>query len=261
MSAEKWGPGGGNGPQPNLPDNPYFNIHEEAERTNETLARAAQGPICEFCFKPVAKGDGFELRHNNFVHRIHAACNLACPVCSETVTHETGGRYRNGRALHTLCTADYEILLEKQRLQWEEDHKQSRIREARRSYNGWVESQLRALPDFHWADVDSPLFERSVKDKKLRALARKWTPERGSLLLLGPTDIGKTNCVIATIRRFAREYEPAFRQEQMSYDRGIFGDVVWTTGAAVTFARRYAALGSEPELIVKCKEGNTSCCG
>jgi len=134
------------------------------------------------------------------------------------------------------------------------------LRVARASYDRSVEVALRALPQWDYADVDSPVFEKAVTDKRLRAVAQKWTPDRGSMLLLGPTGVGKTTSVIAAIRRFAREFVPVLVESKTigyddvkQFDRGIFLRLVWTTGAKLCWARRNAPLGSEPELLGKCR--------
>jgi DNA replication protein DnaC len=166
----------------------------------------------------------------------------------------------------------HELCIKKDKAEREQREIERRLEQEKRDlerykayFENGVASALARLPPWAWADVDSPKFTEAVADEKLRAMAHNWTPDDGSLLLLGPTGIGKTSSVIATIRRHARDYHPELKGSQDSiyedlhywtpphYPLGIFSQLLWTKGAAVAFARRNAPLGSEPELLMKAK--------
>lgn len=85
-----------------------------------------------------------------------------------------------------------------------------------------------------WAD-DLATYEAAVTARHLRAVAERWSLERGSLLVLGPTGVGKTASVARALRRLVRSAS--------SPSDPILG-VRWTTASALAHARRRHPLGA-----------------
>ncbi|MBK8997671.1 MAG: ATP-binding protein [Myxococcales bacterium] len=85
-----------------------------------------------------------------------------------------------------------------------------------------------------WTD-DREAYETAVSSPRLRAIAERWSLERGSLLVVGPTGTGKSASVARALRRLARA---ATSGDAPSLD------VRWMSAATLALARRRHALGA-----------------
>lgn len=127
-------------------------------------------------------------------------------------------------------------------------------------YAQWLEVQKRSSAEFDrrvalealerakrfafvphaWAD-DRASYERAVANARLRALSNRYSLEAGSLLVLGPTGVGKTVSVARALRRLVAEATRA--------DAPVLR-LHWTCASALALARRQHPLGAgeAPEL-------------
>lgn len=101
------------------------------------------------------------------------------------------------------------------------------------------ELALRRLP-WAWTE-DRAEYESAVSAPPLRAIAERWVPSRGGLLVLGRTGAGKTASVVRALRRIVRaatDYrDPVLRLR-------------WTTATELVRARTEHRLGQgEPDVI------------
>ncbi|MCA9598015.1 MAG: ATP-binding protein [Myxococcales bacterium] len=112
----------------------------------------------------------------------------------------------------------------------------------------WLaERQGRALARIggEWVD-DEGAFTKACRSLKLRRVAARWNPSLGSLLLSGPTGIGKTATVRRALRRLVREAE---------HDRVPVLATRWATASRIALARRQSPLGAgEPEELTRAVE-------
>lgn len=100
-----------------------------------------------------------------------------------------------------------------------------------------------AMPRWPWARVGDPLYAARAPDPRLQALASRWTPERGSMLILGPTGVGKTSTLVALVVRLIREAVQAADPEH------ILTGARWTSGLELVEARRETRLGAEDVVL------------
>lgn len=191
-----------------------------------TLAMTSGSELCALCTQPI--GDRPAKRNRSQTQVAHLDC-LA--------------RRRNGKEVADL----------------------QRIRE---KYLARLATAVVDVPKWPWARLETVEFERSVPDRRLRAVAEKWTTDRGSMLLLGPSGAGKTTVCVALVNRFHTELSRVDRPKHQCrvnrridggesyediFELGILERFVWITGHSLAFARRNAALGSEPELVTRCR--------
>ncbi|MEI9949472.1 MAG: hypothetical protein WDO74_10935 [Pseudomonadota bacterium] len=86
---------------------------------------------------------------------------------------------------------------------------EERARDLAQCIKARLESARSTLPDWDFADTAHPLFSSRVKHQSLRAAAKKWALDKGSLMLSGPAGIGKTVCSATIARRLVRDGETA----------------------------------------------------
>jgi DNA replication protein DnaC len=122
-----------------------------------------------------------------------------------------------------------------------EDVRELELRERREAIASATRDVRARLPAI--AKIDDPRWRELVRDARLRALAERYEPARGSLLILGPTGIGKSLTLQALARRMIRtaydagnETAPAVR-------------TVWTTGPDLARAIRETRHGSTCALL------------
>lgn len=247
---EKWGPGRGNGPQPNNPENPYplKTWEDQMREKSEREAMPDDGPQ-----DPYPPKDG------------------CCAVCGEPADPSNAREYRVTGALAHVEKCKEIFLAAQQQHARELDEYRRRVdaerREKRRMelFRAAITARVNRLPHFRPC-VGTDDFVRAVPHAKFRAFAEKYTIDRGSARLSGPSGSGKTTTLAAMIQRIAAELQPAKpvdlgycefgggRQER--YSLGCLESLVWTTGFDVAYARRNHALGSEPPLIGSAKSAS-----
>lgn len=103
------------------------------------------------------------------------------------------------------------------------------------------------IPAWGWARVGSEEF-RSRSAPQLQKVAAEWSPSRGSILLLGPTGVGKTSAAVALAHRLADEAERAALGDAVSAESRAHVELVgrahWTTAWEIVRAQREQRLGA-----------------
>lgn len=99
---------------------------------------------------------------------------------------------------------------------------------------------MRTVPQWDWARLDSDVYRRSVAEPLQRAAAR-WEPKHGSLVLLGPTGVGKTASAVALVHRlaFLAREASGVSDPQVRLIRGLY----WCSAVELSSARRWHPLG------------------
>lgn len=115
----------------------------------------------------------------------------------------------------------------------EREHVDRRVRVKARQLELTVRNALSRIA-WAWTD-DRDVYERAVGVPNLRAIGERWTPERGSLLVLGTTGSGKSASVARALRRLVRA--------AASESDSVLG-VMWTSAADLAHARRRHRIGS-----------------
>jgi DNA replication protein DnaC len=184
-----------------------------------------------------------------------------CTICGEPAKPENAERRSVRPAVH-LHHGDCVAAHERQKAKEREEH---RLEGLRNRLARDIDKKLEQIPRFRPC-VGNPEFERAVSEPEFSLAAKNWTPADGSLLILGPTGIGKTVTTSAILQRLGSDllavpevieiaeydmFEGRNRTER--YSLGCLESLTWTTGYAVTFARRNSSLGAEPPLLEKCK--------
>lgn len=96
----------------------------------------------------------------------------------------------------------------------------------------------------------------STLPPKLASIATTWTPVDGGLLLIGPTEAGKTRAAVAVVKRIIRIEETEVRSRPRlsggrSYPRT---DITWARASDLALARHGHPLGKgEPEALEKAR--------
>jgi len=86
-----------------------------------------------------------------------------------------------------------------------------RARELNEKLKIWLDPARATLPGWDFLDVEHPMFAPRVKHPALRTAAKKWTSDKGSLMLSGPAGIGKTVSAATIAWRLVRDGESAAR--------------------------------------------------
>lgn len=132
--------------------------------------------------------------------------------------------------------------LERQRRQWEE------------SVRGWGNKAFAVLPS--WEHLQNPkLFAEKVTDRRVVAIAERWTPSKGSLLLLGPSGSGKTSAMARALIRLRAERVQELlakpKDQQAASDLDEIARMTWTGALDIYRSLKGHRLGSgeEPEAL------------
>lgn len=112
-----------------------------------------------------------------------------------------------------------------------------------------------AVPSWAWFLARSEL-GKVIRSEKLRRFVERWKPDHGSVLMLGPSGVGKTTAAAALVRRLAGAAVESCARAANSHtpELELAARTIWTTGAALIVARREHALGvGEPPAIARPK--------
>lgn len=128
--------------------------------------------------------------------------------------------------------------------------------EEQRRFNAWKTSvlttgdaALATIPGWnHVQDVGK--FNREISDPSLRAIARKWIPSNGNILLVGPSGVGKTSAIAMALRRTRDDLAKAALNRQASFEALKRFGFVWLTASEITRAIQQHRLGSGGESLV-----------
>jgi len=102
----------------------------------------------------------------------------------------------------------------------------------------------RLLP---WAGARRPEWRERVKEPRLRALAERYELSRGSVLVVGPTGVGKTLTAMAVARGLLAA---AYRTGDVD---ALIVRAAWATGPELARALRETRLGSASEALAEAR--------
>lgn len=167
-----------------------------------------------------------------------------CVECKTTIDGEPKilSFGRRSYAFHAACLE----AMEARRL---EEQRQEQERNRRNLINVETGRAFDDTPEVPWTRPDDPEFRRRVAPALLEVVKNHEFQKHGSLLLLGPSGVGKTLTANALLHRdLHRVREAAEHYRDQAVQRA--GTYTWTTGATIARARRGHALGEGDPPIV-----------